>query len=79
MHTITCTIDCGTCMDVCKYMQESTHVCMIVYAGVCVCVCLSIVTLTALLLFIFSILVLSNFKYIHLLSIIDDTNAFGTL
>ena len=44
MHTITCTIDCGTCMDVCKYMQESTHVCMIVGAGVCVCVCVSIVT-----------------------------------
>ena len=54
-------------------------VCMFVCAGVCVCVCVSIVTLTALLLFIFSILVLSNFKYIHVLSIIDDTNALGTL
>ena len=40
MHVITCTIDCGVCMDVCKYIQESTHVCMYDCRCWCLCVCL---------------------------------------
>ena len=54
------------------------YVCMIV--GACVCVCLCVYCdLTALLLFIFSILVLSNFKYIHVVGVIDDKTVLGTL
>ena len=70
LHVLLTVVHAWMCASTCKKVHM--YVCMIVGAGVCVCVCVSIVTLTSLLLLIFSILVLSNFKYIHVVGVIDD-------